>query len=235
MKRRIFLSSAAGVAAGSFLNVSRAAETAPPTLLEAPVEGVKPLLNAAPRIADIAPQFALMGADNKLWNLRDQRGKNPVILVLTGEAPVLVSQRATPEQALGAIMEAAGQLKVAGITTALISKTIDIGEIDADLALLGLRDADGAMAKLFNVSPTAITVVAIDRAGFLRRLETVRDLADVAPLMLKIGDSTPRVVIGKPAPDFAIADMNGHVRRLADLRGQKNLLLSFFHKCFTGG
>jgi peroxiredoxin len=29
--------------------------------------------------------------------------------------------------------------------------------------------------------------------------------------------------------------MNGTVRRLADLRGQKNLLLTFFPKCFTGG
>ncbi len=237
MKRRVFLSSAAGAAAGGFLSLAHAAETAPAAPLEAPVEGIKPILNAEPRIADLAPQFAFPGADKKLWSLRDQRGKSPVVLVLTGDAPILVSERATPQQALLAMMEAAEQLKKAGVVTALISKAIgiDIGALNADLALLGLRDADGAMAKLFNVSQTAVTVVAIDRAGFLRRVESVRDIADVAPLMLKIGDPTPLVIVGKRAPDFAIADMNNHVRRLADLRGQKNLLLSFFPKCFTGG
>jgi peroxiredoxin len=32
-----------------------------------------------------------------------------------------------------------------------------------------------------------------------------------------------------------MVDMNGIVRRLSDLRGKKNLLLTFFPKCFTGG
>lgn len=234
MKRRIFLSSAAGAAAGGFLSLAHA-ETAPPTRPEALVEGIRPLPGVAPRITDIAPQFAFPGSDKKLWSLSAQRGKSPVILILTGDAPILVSERATPEQALTAIMEAAVQLKMAGVTTALISKAIDIGALNADLALLGLRDAEGAMAGLFNVSQTAITIVAIDRAGFLRRIESLHDIADVAPMMLKIGDPTPLIAVGERAPDFAIADMNGHVRRLADLRGQKNLLLSFFPKCFTGG
>jgi len=38
---------------------------------------------------------------------------------------------------------------------------------------------------------------------------------------------------GQFAPDFNVLDMNGHVRRLRDLRGQKSLLLTFFPKCFT--
>ena len=236
MKRRIFLTSTLGAAASGFLNLAHAAE-APPETLAAPVEGVQPLRCDEPRIGDIAPEFAFPGLNKKLWSLRDVRGKAPVILALTGDAPVLVSERSTPAQALVAIAEAAEQLKKAEITTVLISKAIgiDIGAFNEDLALLGLRDGDGTMAKLFNVSQTSVTLVAIDRAGFLRRVEAVRDIADVAPMMMEIGDPTPRVVVGKLAPDFAMADMNGHVRRLADLRGQKNLLISFFPKCFTGG
>ena len=41
--------------------------------------------------------------------------------------------------------------------------------------------------------------------------------------------------VGTPAPDFAATDMNGNEHKLSELRGQKNLLLTFFPKCFTGG
>ena len=41
--------------------------------------------------------------------------------------------------------------------------------------------------------------------------------------------------VGQPAPSFAARDMNGVAQSLADLRGKKNLLLTFFPKCFTGG
>ena len=40
---------------------------------------------------------------------------------------------------------------------------------------------------------------------------------------------------GQLAPDFAITDMNGALQTLAARRGQRNLLLTFFPKCFTGG
>lgn len=41
--------------------------------------------------------------------------------------------------------------------------------------------------------------------------------------------------VGSPAPDFTVTDNNGNPRKLSDLRGRKNLLLTFFPKCFTGG
>ncbi len=47
--------------------------------------------------------------------------------------------------------------------------------------------------------------------------------------------STAALRVGSPAPDFAMTDSNGNPRKLSDLRGQKNLLLTFFPKCFTGG
>jgi peroxiredoxin len=40
---------------------------------------------------------------------------------------------------------------------------------------------------------------------------------------------------GQAAPDFSMVDATGVMRRLSDLKGEKNLLLTFFPKCFTGG
>jgi peroxiredoxin len=220
------------------LNNAVWAADAPPVPLEPVTAGIKLLPQPGVRIGDIAPQFAFPSPDGKLWSLRDQRGQKSVLLILTGEAPVLVSNRvADPAVALVAVVNAANDLKKTGVETVLISKAagIDIGEFNKELGLLALNDEQGEMAKLFNVSPTGMTLVSIDRAGFLRDVQTINDVADVAPRMFKMADLTPKIEIGKPAPDFAVADMNGTVRRLSDLRGQKNLLLTFFPKCFTGG
>jgi peroxiredoxin len=234
MKRRLFLGSAAGALLWS--GALRAAD-APAQPEAPPVEGIKAGNYNAPRIGDIAPEFAFPGPDGKLWSLREQRGKSPVILILTSAQPVLASQRLTPVEALAAMVEAAATLKKSNVTTALISKAegLDLKALGEETSLLGLRDNQSDMAKLFQVSQSAVTVVAIDRAGFIRRVENARDIADVAPLMLQMSELTPQLEIARPAPDFSIVDMNGHVRRLSDLRGQKNLLLTFFPKCFTGG
>jgi peroxiredoxin len=50
----------------------------------------------------------------------------------------------------------------------------------------------------------------------------------------KVGQA-PLVQVGKPAPDFTLTDANGNPHKLSDLKGKKNLLLTFFPKCFTGG
>jgi peroxiredoxin len=229
MKHKLLLSLL--LCAGAAWGDDKPAPIAPPTA------GVKIANYPAVRVGDIAPEIALPLPDKTLWTLREQRGKKPVLLVLTAEEPILVSERATQAEALVAILEAAGDLKKAGVETALISKAIgvNLGAINPETGLIGLRDENGALAKLFNVGQTAITLVAIDRAGFIRSIDNIRDVADVAPRMMKLGSRTPEVEIGKPAPDFSIADANGTVRRLSDLRGQKNLLLTFFPKCFTGG
>jgi hypothetical protein len=84
-------------------------------------------------------------------------------------------------------------------------------------------------------SASGVSLSAIDRAGFVRLNEPVGDLLSLEPILVRVGDTTPRIAVGQPAPHFALRDASGRVRRLSDLRGQKNLLLSFFPKCFTGG
>ena len=61
----------------------------------------------------------------------------------------------------------------------------------------------------------------------------------IAPSIVGERQKTPPTVrglaltTGSVAPDFSLPDMNGKVRRLGELKGKKNVLLTFFPKCFT--
>ena len=72
----------------------------------------------------------------------------------------------------------------------------------------------------------------------------VQSAPSVSPLVLPRAEDDPanEIALAKPtvkpgdaAPDFTATDMNGKVWKLSDFKGQKNLLLTFFPKCFTGG
>ena len=47
--------------------------------------------------------------------------------------------------------------------------------------------------------------------------------------------TTAKLALGEAAPDFTAVDMNGRTVRLSNFQGQKNVLLTFFPKCFTSG
>ena len=81
--------------------------------------------------------------------------------------------------------------------------------------------------------PTELTLIQTDTAGFIRSMETVKEENLIK--LSSLEGIEPLVKVGQKAPDFALPDMNGIVRHLSDLRGKKNLLLTFFPKCFTGG
>jgi peroxiredoxin (alkyl hydroperoxide reductase subunit C) len=42
------------------------------------------------------------------------------------------------------------------------------------------------------------------------------------------------IQVGQEAPDFALKDQDGQVRRLSDFRGKKNVLLVFYPLAFSG-
>ncbi len=200
-------------------------------------EGVKLPHYENPRIGDLALELALPQADGTLWNSRDELGQRSVVLVMFGASPVLVGKNLTPQKVLSDIARAASQLKGRGVTVVTVSQTqgISLKGLDAGFDALSLQDDSGALAKAFNISPTATTLISIDRAGFLRSVETVTDPAAVSTRLALQSDLTPAMEEGRVAPDFMMSDMRGQVRRLSELRGRKNLLLTFFPKCFTGG
>jgi thioredoxin-dependent peroxiredoxin len=214
-------------------DVEPAAEPAPAPV----VVGVTQARYSGLRVGDIAPQFALPKSDGTLWNSYDQLGQRAVLLVFIGKSPVLVAPGVTPQSVVADIAQTARALRESGVETVVVSgaEGIDLSGIDPQFDLLNLKDGKEELSNLFSPSPTELTLVAIDKAGFLRHIETAAQPQIVGEQMQRIGDLTPKLEVGKPAPDFSISDMNGRVRRLSDLRGRKNLLLAFFPKCFTGG
>ena len=124
-----------------------------------------------------------------------------------------------------------------GVETFISSSAvgINLSGISKDFDALAVSDNGDVLHDVFKPDSIALTLAAIDKAGFLRRIEVLRQPENVGATMQQIGDCTPQLAVGKIAPDFSMSDMNGRIRRLSELRGRKNLLLTFFPKCFTGG
>lgn len=207
-----------------------------PSLIDQPVttSDVTPPRYRGARVADIAPAIELPTITGKTWKSAEEFAKRAINLIVVGEK---AAPEATGNLIGTPLFEAATQLDRAGVATVLAfsgARTIDM-KLPTDSKMTTIFDAKSELQNTLGIGPETIAVVAIDKAGFIRRLEQIDDPATVAPLIQLIGDPTPRLEVGKPAPDFSIGDMYGHVRRLADWRGQKNVLLTFFPKCFTGG
>ena len=92
------------------------------------------------------------------------------------------------------------------------------GEQEEDISVLILALNEGISLPLRPGSP---------EAALLPRAEDDRET--------RIGLPLPKVKIGEPAPDFRAVDARGNPWHLNALHGQKNVVLTFFPKCFTGG
>ena len=138
------------------------------------------------RVGDVAPEFTLADFANKLWSSRERLGQKAVLLILIGESPVLVGKTATPELVTKAIVDAAVQLVGNNVETVVISTAtgVSINGINTQFDALCLKDSQAVVSKLYGLSPTALTLVGIDRAGFLRYQETVASPADIGKQML---------------------------------------------------
>jgi len=210
-----------------------AAETAP-AVPQPPSMGVTVPEYGAVRVTDIAPLFTLPNANGKLWSLREQLGKSAVLVFLISDS---VTARLSGRQLDTSLYAAADQLSKNGVAAVVVLSGVPQVNLKlaAGSALAVLTDSKSELQKLYGSPPSGLTLIAIDKGGFVRRIDAIPHAGVVGARMLRIGDPTPKLEVGQPAPDFSLSDMNGRVRRLSDLRGQKNLLLTFFPKCFTGG
>lgn len=104
--------------------------------------------------------------------------------------------------------------------------------------------ADAQAAGKLGVAPGTIAALAVDGAGWVRRVSFFGDAKTVethaerlAPWIKDFYVSREfdpvGVRVGERAPDFSMPDMNGKMRRLRDARGKKSVLLTFFPQCFT--
>lgn len=227
------------LAVSAIQSTSLCADTPAPVPTKLVTAGVQVAKYPPVRPADIAPSFALPDSQGRLWNSTDLLGQWSTIVVLIDD--LQVGAPAIIEASLKQLVDVAPELQKQNVTVVVVTAT---AQFDATLKdarnIVLLReekttDDKPSLRRNFGISPSGITLVGIDKAGFLRRVESLQDAQLLGASVKLMGDVTPRLEVGKPAPDFSLVDMNGGVRRLADLRGQKNLLLSFFPKCFTGG
>ncbi len=203
------------------------------------------------RINDIAPRFALFDTNEKLQ----------LSVAHLGERSLLVVTLNTMDESDNDEARKARAARAASIASALKDATARLEKLPVQIVAIAppkmfqnLRDALGgadAIEKIAHLNVlrddaqnwsrtieapyNSVSIAAIDKAGFLRRLETVDSDELLAAQLGVIGDTTPRLEIGKVAPDWSVVDFQGRARRLSDYRGQKNVLLTFFPKCFTGG
>ena len=75
-------------------------------------------------------------------------------------------------------------------------------------------------------------LAALVLAAVPTRAQTLKDsIYDPGPL--KPVDSTLKVKVGQPAPDFTLRSVAGERVRLRDFRGRKNVVISFVPAAFT--
>lgn len=186
------------------------------------------------RVGEIAPVVALPDFGGTIWNSQEQLGHSATLL-LVGPSSPLSSDSATTTKAMTKVGERLKSKSVVPVVVTPFPSSNWLKELGfVVLRANGARDEQKSRSAL-DASSASLTIVAVDRAGFVRRVEAVRDLAAAANLMLQFGEFTPSLQEGHKAPDFSMTDMKGRVRRLSEVKGRKNLLLTFFPRCFTGG
>lgn len=191
------------------------------------------------RIGDAVPPLTLYRVLNntsktsqpaqKPWNSRDLLGWHSLALVVAGRN--FSSSWISPltSVASGLVTRKFDFAFVVSPTQAVALKTASIAS-----TVPCLLDPNSTVASRFGLEPSISTLLLIDRAGILRRVQPLRSANDLSTAFAQMQDPTPIIAEGQPAPDFRVLDMNGKSRRLGDYRG-RDLLLTFFPKCFTGG
>lgn len=169
------------------------------------------------------PDFVLPGAAGAPWSTKGVRGQRSLDLFLVRD-----------DSQLSPLLAALSARKPAGPNSA---ETVVIASRPDDRRKWGVTLLRDRGLNVLSRSEAGITRVAVDRAGYVRRLDKLaprgETLAGTLPPLA--ADLTPSVEVGQPAPDFTAVDAAGQEVRLRDYRGSKHVLITFFPKCFTDG
>ena len=218
------------------------------------LRSVKPL-NPVLKLNEQAPDFLMIDSNGRFVNLARYRGQKNVVLTFGGDVKgCSCSSQVLSFKGLEANF-AASETSV----VAILPNTSE--ELEKHLATQGISypmipDPQSHLASLYDArlgGQTKPKSVIIDEDGIVRAIEDDVKVAthgrDILEKMKKLGLAQKNssmvssiaqlpigaLAVGQAAPAFSMTDMNGQARTLADLKGQKNLLLTFFPKCFTGG
>lgn len=176
-----------------------------------------------PRVGEVAPAFDLAAEGGKRIASRDFLGQRAQFWIVGGDAKLD-----------GAVVKAAQNAMGQGVTPLFVASKAKTEAWPAPFQTV--RDVSKTLSRAFG----APAFVAVDRAGWVRDVEPL-PAAEGDPqaftlrfLLERSTDPTPAFAVGRPAPDFCLRDADGVWRRLSSLRGRKNLVLTFFPRCFTG-
>ena len=185
----------------------------------------------APRVLDVAPSFTFATSDGRTWNSRDFLGNRSVMVLLLPDK--------NSERFGTAFAGAAEKLRAAGIELVVLfsrgAQTMQKQAAPAMLQTLVVGGEVEAVRTQFGINSHDATLLFIDRAGFWRRTDVFPSADGFSAALEQSASWSPRIEVGQAAPDFSMPTSGGRAFRLSDLRGQKNVLLTFFPKCFTGG
>ncbi len=177
------------------------------------------------KVGDMVPDVTLQDDKAKPWSPLATRGKQAMLWLLAADANAVARAKSALQSWKTAAEPLAEELGIYVISPrALPAGTLAFGT--------NLVDGDRELLRAFGANTR---LVLVDKAGFVRHLEGWPSTQSLSAVLPRLMNTLPQLTEGQAAPDFAFTDMNGNVVRLQDLRGQKNLLLSFFPKCFTGG
>ena len=179
-----------------------------------------PVATKIPQVGQLMPEFEFPGKDGSSFGPQNWVSKSAVNLLL-------LPSGLKSKTLVGALQTAAPNLKAKGIEAVVIAPA----RLDYETPLPVLLDKGREILDIVGKQPV---LVQIDKAGWVRSWQVVPTSESVSKA-LEQNFEVADLKVGQMAPDFAISDLNGEMRRLSDLKGKKNLLLTFFPKCFTGG
>jgi peroxiredoxin len=184
-------------------------------------------------ITAVAPNIQLAALDGTSWRY-DAAHPRAFVLVVIGATPDVGTEQGARTMVLTKLAESIAhwahpKVEVRTVFPCeIVPKGPYIAAIQSQARALHLLVDDGALRKKFGINPNAVTIVAVDRAGIIRRIESHPFSPKIGATLQRIGDPTPDLKIGLPAPDFELRDAQGVTRRVSNLRGHHNLLLTFY-------
>ncbi len=212
---------------------------------------VEKLSEASPIIGALAPDFALPDQALKSWKLSEHTGQRAILLLLIAERRRI--QKDDSEDAIFEVVRKnALRLQTKNVDVMVATQgtvmpqwisaspsstaaqsadntpVVGVNSTKTGGAFGVLRD-DGSLVKMYGVVPQRVVGVLIDRHGFLREVNYWPFASETLDAALQnVNAEQLKIEVGKPAPDFAVADADGQWRKLSDLRGRRNVLLTFF-------
>ncbi len=161
------------------------------------------------------------------WRLQDASGATWSSFRLLGNPATLILSDGVAETT--AIIQKLQRRDLRLMTPTMIVTRTPIKSSRLPGGVINLADPAGQLLR-FCAAKSALVLV-VDQAGFVRTSTHFTDATTLPTLLRNSTRMFTPIYVGKVAPEFSVKDMNGRTIRLADYRGRRQLLITFFPVC----